>query len=819
MKKKCYSLTFLGTNSNGGNDYRINSTIWLSADISSGLVAEEIAGFAAYVEAEIRRVWSTATNPGLSAGLGPFRYNRTNDTFTCESPPTFLMQHPRDTGVVVADVSSRDNPIIRDSDLQQNEILFTLFRTRMPGKKAFIDPKKQKGELYTYAPTPLIGITPGVAVTYNPVGQAWYEDVHNTASHEFGHALGLKDRYHYLAFGYQLNKNGNSDGSTSRNWISRHAGGDVPMYLPGIFDSRRSNYNSMTTPPGFNESAPPYNQPVYLDPTNSAIPPAAGASNPQPDFNPALSAGDIATLYTTMPEDHRGPYDIEYTTLFGWQHNIMSRRFGVNDPGGMAASNRFTGQYAAMGADNPLPAEPLYATIYAADAAGPTEVVLITKTQTDVIIDRGSIPLPLPSAGGEIISRRFEDKIAEANGFPTGMFDQFCFILYHGETFGSVSINVPDYNLGLRAASPQDLNGAGGVNDLNKKFYNKKSGGTFLGIHYVNKLNSRGEDNGSPARIVTDWAFDNPTTPQYSNILGVTDCMDYRMSKVLEDSAPTSSDLNRWEPVEWQLLPSLDNFLGFINPNISAKVTPKSKGRPYLTGKANIINRIKNIELDNLSESFFTGFPTWFQQSFVGGQERINALVVAFGSIDALRFLQRLFEQVRNPNSRFIIDGQFRSKLQSDGKINFAEKVGDDLFADCGIATDRARSIWNAWRTDRLPRIPNPWTPPGWMPAPGSAPGANPPPDPYMKTFSPFPAPDPTYNLPTNIGGTASTLLVTPWIFRRNAEHGKYIIEFTSVSPPATPIPLNNSQLKPKYELIIRHFCNRLIIDTICAPS
>ena len=193
MKKKCYSLTYLGPNANGGSDFRINSQIWLDPQSGSGDILNdaELEGFCNYLENELRRVWSTATNPGLRSGYGPYTYNGTKDTFTCD-PPIGSPTHDRDTGIVVLPFSGRTpHVILPNIRKRQNEIIFDVYRDRPPSKKAFISPQKQEGELYYYqkSPEPLTpGDTAHEVIAYDEDGldnaeNPYYVDVHNTAAH------------------------------------------------------------------------------------------------------------------------------------------------------------------------------------------------------------------------------------------------------------------------------------------------------------------------------------------------------------------------------------------------------------------------------------------------------------------------------------------------------------------------------------------------------------------------------------------------------------------------------------------------------------
>lgn len=793
MRKKCYSLTYLGPNGNGGSDFRINSQIWLdsSADTGAPLSQPELVGFADYLQSELRRVWSTANNPGLSSGNGPYVYNNTNDTFTCD-PPTGSPAHSRDTGIVVNPINGRTpatarvpHAILPNIRKRQNEIIFDVFRNRPPNKRAHINPKKQEGELYYYqqAPAPpMPGTPPPPVIAYNENGfnvdgDPFYLDIHNTPAHEFGHALGLADRYHYLAFGHHNTNNANTNGNSSRNWIARHGGGDVPMYLPGFYDHN--------IPAGSSFNEPPYDQEPYE--AGSPTPNNEMGSEPQDNF-------DLNTA------GHKPAYDIDYTSRFGWEHNIMSRKLGINDPQGLSTS-RFSGEYVTAG----VAADDLYTDIYGLEiGVGLPEVVLITETQTKVITDTGGPTTDLPSVGGEIISKRFEDKRAEDEGYPEGMFDQYIFVIGAGNTMSNQTtpLIMPFIGSQLRDPSergipPRILAAILGLTptplDKNKAFYNTKSGGTFIGLHYTDKL----DKNGNGAKIVCDWEFNQAAHDQ---VKGITDCMDYRISEMETSGA----NENKWTPKFWDVTPggiNLAHFNGFINPGIAAKRNPKSRTRSYILGKANAGVVAKNIEISGLDNTLFfnilddvysSQFPTYFSN----GLESINNLTLAFGTPEPLRCIQRILQQANNPTDRSIMNGAFST---TDGKFNYAQANGMDIFAEAGIAAKKGRSYWNASRNDIAPPIPNPG-PTGTVSVP-----------PNINVFN---NPLPTITL------IAGTLFATAWTFKEIG-YGKitYIISFSSTMASATaPLPANYALL-PRYEITVRYFSNREIIETMALPS
>ena len=803
MKKKCYSLTYLGPNANGGSDFRINSQIWLNAlsGLGEALSSEELLGFCEYLQYELRRVWSTASNPGLSSGSGSYTYNGTKDTFTCD-PPIGSPTHDRDTGIVVLPFSGRTpHVILPNIRKRQNEIIFDVYRDRPPSKKAFISPQKQEGELYYYqkSPEPLTpGDTAHEVIAYDEDGldnaeNPYYVDVHNTAAHEFGHALGLLDRYHYLAFGYESSRYANSNSKS--NWIVRHAGGDAPMYLPGYYDPKIKNGNS------FQYKAPPYNQKPYE--TGSPTPNNDGGNTPQPNFD----------LNYANHKPHKSAYDIDYTSRFGWMHNIMSRKLGINDPKRLSTNNRFSGEYASV--EDEINADPLYLSIYGAEIGdGLPEVVLITETQTRVITDTGGSTTNLSAVGKEIKSKRFEDERAADEGFPKGMFDQYVFIIGTGRAMStnksSLTHTRPFIGKQSRDASERgiptrvlegilDPKVISNVEDFNRAFYNTNSGGSFVGLLYSSEPNRNGEG----ADIVCDWEFDQD---QNEGIKGINDSMDYRISKM--EPPNSSTDPYKWTPKFWNIGSGLDadSFYGFINPGIAAKRSPKSKSRSYLMGRANAGVVVKNIEPFDLENTLFfniidnvysDSFPDYFQN----GLDSINNRTLAFGTTDPMRCVQRILKQVISPKDHSIMNGRFKT---TNGIFNFAvtdpegtEKNENELgiFANAGIATPKGRAIWNGYSDDRAPTLPNPGAE-GSVSTPATI-------QKYDRN-----------NLPPSY--VYRDILITPWTFKADSKFLRYIISFEMANESEWP---KDYALLQKYEIKVRYFSNREIIETIVIPS
>lgn len=627
--KFCYTLTFLGFNPNGGRDFRINSQIWLQSDPGEGLAqltAAELTSYALFVQTEIRRVWSTASNPGLSsgqAGTAPAVrvYNSSIDTITCTPPP--IQVHARDTGVTVGLWANRlltnpvPNPVL-------GEILITV--NRVANGRAFMSMSTQSGQLYFYLP-PLPAGTPVPAYVDSM-------QVHNTAAHEFGHALGLNDRYHYVGNGRATNSN--ADPNSNFNFVCASIS-DAPMYLPCLFDPLIT-YDSGS----FVESPPDYFQEPYC---------ILGGNTPQPNYD--------------SPSTGPGIYDAEYSTQFGWLHNLYSAGFSPNHSFGLSHQLRGTSDPPGL----------LYQQLYSDDYTHPLEICVITKVQLDVVLNL--VPdtiLPL-TVGQECFSNRDEDEMAESRGFNRRIFSQFLFII--DETGRS--------SCGVNELVPNATATTGG-----RFFFNSAGNyrGTFLGIAYEDDL----DKDGNGGIVVSDIYFDkNQTELKNGSIgkLGIQDIMSYRMSE-FKTSSPNP---NSWGLKE--VMNGTDNILGFINPFLSAQRSPTSLS-------------IRQAIAESLNDNTYRSLVPNITTMAVFGGPKVPYFLNAVNRISGGTAVNQAFS-----GNKFFRDYQSTSR----------GRVGDDedLFSGVGIASPLARVIWNGRSTIydmalAVTAVPGPGIVMGWTP-------------------------------------------------------------------------------------------------------
>ncbi len=647
--KRCYSLTNLGPSIYGGTEYRINSMIWLDKPTDGTLTTEELNSYATFLQNEIRRVWSTNNNPGLRNGLGLIIYNSSNDTLTCDEP-TGVPVHDRDTGVKVGLWSERlkSNPDIK---LLQNEILFNVDRNPIVGRRAFLNRATQTGQLYYYLDKPAPG---------NPVGvYPDFQEVHNVIAHEFGHALGISDRYHFLGNGRQDSDNAST--KRSENYICNNGLGDCPMYMPGLYDPLIEN------PPSFIESDPyydqaPYNQLPYTDPNRPS--PTAPYSSMAP-FSLVPGSNVPPPNYDSPNGSGPGVYDMDYSHGYAWVHNLFSGS-PVNNPFGIYGSGNSTHALATQTDPSSL----LYKFLYQNEFANPTEVVAITSVQLDVVTNAdpnqqdGALP-------GEIISTLSEEEHAEERGFDRRIFDQYMFIMFEGNRGSGCSDHDPVGDPNRRNIAIRRL---GASDDF---FVNRDvmSGqitavrATFVGIVYHDDL----DKDGNGGTVVSDVVFDKFLGALKDNSLGgigklgIHDMMSYRMS----DFAAITTQV--WSITD-VVSPATPKILGFFNPNLAAKRNPTSKTLMQ------VLNEVTNTSP--------------YDSAGIQASEIIN-----YGSPIPPYFIAQMNRIEGGRAVRQALTDELKGYRNGD-ILNLGESA--DLFQDVGIGTIRARKIWNG-------DFPEPW--------------------------------------------------------------------------------------------------------------
>ncbi len=118
------------------------------------------------------------------------------------------------------------------------------------------------------------------------------------------------------------------------------------------------------------------------------------------------------------------------------------------------------------------------------------------------------------------------------------------------------------------------------------------------------------------------------------------------------------------------------------------------------------------------------------------------------------------------------------------------------IFANAGIATPKGRAIWNGYSNDRASTLPNPGAK-GSVSTPATI-------QKYDRNNLP-----PSYRY--------EDILITPWTFNKTG-YGflTYIISFEMANESEWP---KDYALLQKYEIKVRYFSNREIIETIVIPS
>jgi len=603
--KDSYFITYVGsqnetyTNPNGFtkteqiNLFRINCRIVLFN--LAGLPPIQMEAYRSYIETEIRNTWSSSTNPGLSRGNGRIVYNSSNDRITCFPPnvPAFA----QDTGVIVQVANFNDWQI---HDFKRTttyippagEIYFDVFANNPGrGQRDNFNLSTGMGNLYVRdSLNAITALNPTLAVN-SPATQ----NIYLIASHEFGHALGLNDRYHFSAY---ANASNSTYEESNDNYLA--ISNDIPMYLPGVYDP--SEEAAFTTLPRYNQI--PYNLPQYQAPRYDA-----GVLRLlfSPDVEP------MATPTNTVQPNYNEVnkvYDIEYNSGFTWLHNLMCSRTPVNNPFSTEAFRQ-----------NNTPSSRLYTALYQADFANPLTVVPITKVQLDVILNLTNRTLINLDNGVTQLNQtmrykpfRSELEMVTARGFRRHIFDQYMFFI-QGSSVGAVD-DIPQIlgdNNPVHKNPWSDATGTASGTIARRSFsYNLVNGvintrkGTFVGIVYKKRLKS----DGANGEMVSDYGFFsnglNDHDLQYPGtdigLLGIHDMMDYRMSQVAK-STFTNQKLIQFKLNNQKEETDQNGLIGFFNPNLTGSNKRWSQGldrilREFFTSSSSRIPFRNNPSID-----------------------------------------------------------------------------------------------------------------------------------------------------------------------------------------------------------------------------
>lgn len=285
--------------------------------------------FSRFVHWNIDSIWTTSTNLGLQP---PF----SNSNYSLKTTTNVVVVNFCDDTLTnrIASILGSDTPLPTNLQeigdlyvkaLENGEVLIEV----LPGSgRSFIGAIKSCGiwaganrNLGTFMvgmrsmdPPDNINEDPSLNL-YIPPQQP------NMPAHEFGHILGLADRYTSIYNHIrQENKNVHKGGGVARL-------GFVPIYLPGLYDpdliiNENDEFkisNTSYVPYQYNTSKFPFGM-TYRNNISglNSYPNGDVGKTPQTNFNGNAFCGG-------------GFYDYEYSTLFGWIHNIMSRPYSVND--------------------------------------------------------------------------------------------------------------------------------------------------------------------------------------------------------------------------------------------------------------------------------------------------------------------------------------------------------------------------------------------------------------------------------------------------------------------------------------------------------
>jgi hypothetical protein len=282
MRKLGYIIDNLGS-----NNLQITSLInfdFINPPPPGGWTALTRQAFMNFVIRDIQGVWNSEYNRGLQPPFSSTQYSiRTNIA------ARIVSQRPRrlTEGEIYIQVFAGDGT----SYIGANPGFLGVRATRLYPDTDFL----RCGRFYTGSftgPNPVsFGLDIGGATIFIAP-----QDTDYTFAHEFGHVLGLADRYTSIC---------NIDADDPHHMefrVSNHSPTQYPIYLPGFYKKDQDHPGQHPERNDILADLPSYDQAPFND-----VPGHPGIAAPQEDYN-------------------KNPYDVDYSVRFGWMHNIMSTK-------------------------------------------------------------------------------------------------------------------------------------------------------------------------------------------------------------------------------------------------------------------------------------------------------------------------------------------------------------------------------------------------------------------------------------------------------------------------------------------------------------